>query len=96
MELSLKEVEVQKLNLRPGDSLVVTVRSENVDEFDVQMLAEGFRKRFPGNQIIVLTVGTQDSIGLSVVKAPLIGCASPTSYCNDCNCGKREQIEGAK
>lgn len=96
MELSLKEVEVSKINLQPGEVLVVTVKAEDMDESSMDYLAQGFRKYFPNNKIAVLALGENDEIKFQTVKgAPDLSCAaSPVGYCSDCSCGKREQIEG--
>lgn len=100
MEVSIKEIEIQKLSLQPGEVLIVTTKIEDMDEHSMNALAEGLRTHFPNNKVALLALGTDDSIRFTVVKEvakPDMSCASsPVGYCSDCNCGKREQVEGAK
>jgi hypothetical protein len=99
MELSLKEVEVTKLNLQPGDTLVVVVKSDRIDEMDGRELGKGFKQKFPDNEVVVLGVFENEDVKFQILaqKPVDLSCAnSPVGYCSDCNCGKREQIEGAK
>jgi hypothetical protein len=99
MELKLNEVEVTKLNLQPGETLVVTLRSDEIGEYDMDSLGAAFRKAFPNNRVAVLNVGTNGDVKFQSIKEEVkdLSCSnSPVGYCGDCNCGKREQIEGAK
>lgn len=67
MEFTFKEVEVQKLNLQPGDILFIKVYS---DDFDAQVL-EKFRKSlkpaFPNNEVTIVGLSQEDKIELTVV-----------------------------
>lgn len=93
MEVTLKEVEVQKLNVQPGDTLVVTIRSEFPDEVDstfIKALQEGFRKRFVNNkvEVIMMALPEEQKIEFTVVKEK-----PAQNYCDDCNCGKKAAAE---
>lgn len=100
MEVKLNEVEVTKLNLQPGEILMVTLKNDDVDAESMNALAEGLRKFFPANKVAVMNVGKDGDLRfqtLAAAMAPDLSCsASTVGYCGDCNCGKREQIEGAK
>lgn len=92
-EITLKEVEVQKLNLQPGDTLVVTIRTEDVETLDqsfVKALQDGFRKRFVNNKIevVMLAMNEAQKIDFTVVKEK-----PAQNYCDDCGCGKKEAAE---
>lgn len=94
MEISLKEVEVTKLNLQPGDTLAITIKNDYVTGKDIRDLKEHFSTVFKGNKVIILSVGSNDDIKYSVVsESQNLGCGAQ-SYCADCNCGKKEQVEG--
>lgn len=103
MEIKINEVEVQKLNLQPGEILVVKVRSDVVRPEDMDILASQFRKLIPGNKVAVLMLGENDNIDLTIAKGseyPEVDkSSSPCSianYCNDCSCGKKEIAEALK
>ena len=68
MEIKLNEVDVQKLNLQPGEVLVVKIRSDEISQYDVQRLSEGLKSFFTNNKVIILAVGANDSIDLTVAK----------------------------
>lgn len=98
MELKLNEVEVTKLNLQPGETLVVTVKSEDMSMYDMDDMAKGFRKLFPNNKVAVLNVGTTNEVVMTVVKdLAAESCGStPSSFCGDCSCGKKEAYEATR
>lgn len=91
MELKLNEAEVQRLNLQPDEILVVKVKSDELTQAAMAQLRKGMSGYFPNNKILVLGVGEEGSIDLTVAK----GSAYPeTNYCSDCNCGKKAAFEG--
>ena len=98
MELKLTEIEVQKLNLRPGETLVVTLHSDEIGPEDMESLGAGFRHYFPNNKVAVLNVGSGNQIKMTVVAdLPAESCgATPSSFCGDCSCGKKEAFEASK
>ena len=91
MEIKLNEVEVQKLNLQPGEVLVVKVKSNDFNDHSMSQLGSGLRRIFPNNKVVVLGVEPEGNIDLTVAK----GSEYPeTQYCTDCNCGKKAAYEG--
>lgn len=94
MELSLKEVEFVKVNLGPGDTLILKLRGEewlNNPE-QAMRLKEGFDKLFPDNPVVVLTMPNNHDVELSAINENSENKACNTqNYCADCNCGKKEQ-----
>jgi hypothetical protein len=94
-------VELTKVNLGPGDVLMVTVKNDDMSEDSVHGLRKALGAVFPNNKVFVFAMGTSDSVDMSVlsqevvdaVGKPLDSCGS-VGYCNDCNCGKKEAAEG--
>lgn len=94
-ELTLKEVEVTKLNLNPGDVLTITIKSDDVDQYSLNSFRDVVKTAFPSNRVILLSVGLDDSVNFTVVADPNVeasGC-STSSFCSDCSCGKKEMYE---
>lgn len=90
-EIKFNEVEVQKLNLQPGEVLIIKVKTEFIDNSQMTTLGQGMRKIFPNNKVIVLSVEPEGSIDLTIAK----GSEYPeTQFCTDCNCGKKAAYEG--
>jgi hypothetical protein len=83
MELKLNEVEVQKLNLQPGEVLVVKVRSDIYDERSIRELGDGLRNIFKNNKVVVLAFDIEGSIDLTTVQ----GSEYPEDKCGDSCCG---------
>ena len=97
-EFSLNEIDVRKLNLQPGEVLVVTIKSDELTEDSMYQLRRGLMGYFPNNKVIVLGTGSEGSIDLTVAKAvaydePKACGPEPANYCSDCSCGKKEAFE---
>lgn len=100
-EVRLNEVDVQKINPQPGEIIIVTITSDDVDTASMQALRNSMKAVFPNNQVMIMSVGSEGSIKISVAKnADLndtVGCgATPSSFCSDCSCGKKEAYEQNK
>jgi hypothetical protein len=69
-DLKITEVEVQKLNLKPDDVLVVTWHFD--DEYHaqdgIQMIQKTFNEHFPENDVIVFGMCDGMKIELTTVK----------------------------
>ena len=87
MEIKLNEIEVQKLNLQPGEVLIVKVKSDEITMASLEGLSEGIKSYFPNNKVAVLAIGENGAIDLTVVKESgnVESCAT---VCANCNCGK--------
>ena len=94
MEITIKEVEVAKLNLAPGDVLVVTVKSDDIDEIVIGQLGKSFSEAFPNNQVALFGTGADNVMKFSVITALKESGCGTQNYCKDCSCGKKEQAEG--
>lgn len=62
MEAVIKQIELTPLELKKGETLVVTIKSENFGERDLAAVREGFIKKFPDNDIIVFNVTPEDAV----------------------------------
>lgn len=94
MEITIKEVEVAKLNLLPGDVLFVTIKSDEIEKTMLDELGKNFSKVFPNNQVSLLGMSSDDEVKFSVITALQESGCGTQSYCTDCSCGKKEQAEG--
>lgn len=96
MDITLKEVEVNKISLKPGDVLVVKMKGEDFDTYHLQGFGENLRQLFPNNKVVVLGMDEGHSIEFEAINKDLansaVGCNTDLGYCNDCSCGKKEQI----
>jgi dUTP pyrophosphatase len=68
MEIQLKEVEVQKLNLQPRDFLVVTVKSDNIRLEFLDHLQKEIQERLDHNTGMVLGYRPEEAIEFEVIK----------------------------
>ena len=96
MEVTLKEVEVQKLDLREGEVLAVTLKHDDVTYDSLKSLQKQFAALFPNNKVLVFNVGTDGDIKLAVLEGQQnsVAPAPQLGYCTDCNCGKKDRAEG--
>lgn len=101
-EIRLNEVDVQKINPQPGEVIIVTIKSDDVDASSMQALRNSMRAVFPNNQVMIMSVGSEGDIKFVVAKdASLsdtkVGCGTtPNNFCSDCSCGKKEAYEQNK
>lgn len=98
IQISLKEIEVARLNLQKGDVLALKLRGDELmDQAVIQSLKNNFQLLFPDNKIIVLGLGEENDVNFEIlnaeVKAEEIQGCSVGSYCADCSCGKKERFE---
>jgi hypothetical protein len=93
MEININEVQVQKLNLQPGETLVVTVKSDDINEDLIDGLKRGFGNAFPSNRVIVMGMSTADEVKFSAIKEinEISSCVN-SNFCADCNCGKKQSL----
>lgn len=94
IELTFKELELTKLNLNKGDTLAVTVKSDNMDGAAIQSLKSGLAQAFPGVKVMIFGIGLKDDIRFAAISEnkEISSCATG-NFCVDCKCGKKEQYE---
>lgn len=89
----LKEVEVYKIALKPGDVLMVKVISDEISENDLEQLGKQLRNSFPKNEISVFSLPVGSDIGFSVAEPKkIVDCS--VKICDDCSCGKANLNQG--
>lgn len=99
------EVKLTKIKLEPGEVLSVRVFSDDLSEMSLAMLKRQLTSLFPSNRIMLFGMSRNDRMEIEVLAATAApheevsdsgSCAAPTSYCNDCGCGKKERIESSR
>lgn len=95
-EIKFNEVEISKINLKPGDVLSVKLCGEEFDEDHLQDLNNAMQQRFPDNKIMIFLLPPEHDIKMEIIAAETKDCSQPTSYCNDCSCGKKEMFESSE
>lgn len=97
MSLVLKEIEFQKISLKPGETLVVKLIGDEFLQDAVQLAGfkDSLSRRFTGNSVLVMALptGTQAEFSAITENKEISSCATG-NFCADCNCGKKEQFEG--
>lgn len=88
MELTIKELEVQKLNLNEGDTLAVTIKSDDMTADVMHSLRRNFEEAMPGVRVLIFGVGFNEDVKFSVITEQ-----KQLSYCSDCTCGKKENAQ---
>jgi hypothetical protein len=92
MEITFKEIEIVKLDLKPGDILLVKVKSDDIDESVLDHLKKGLKSALPGIKVALFGMSLLDDMDFSIVREDSVECGTQ-SYCTDCSCGKKEQNE---
>ena len=85
MQFGFDVVEAQRVALQPGDTLMITVKNDDLSQASVDALRMQLERVFPQNKVFIFAMGTSDDVKISIVSQ------TQTSYCSDCNCGKAEQ-----
>lgn len=94
VELTIAAADAIKLDLAPGDTLAITIKSDDLDEYLIGHLKKQFTEFFPGVRVLIMGVGSNDEVKYSVISENKENSACGTSnFCADCNCGKKEQYE---
>lgn len=87
-EIKINTIDVQKINLKSNDVLLVTIKDDDVDIESLSELSKQFKFIFPNNKVAFMCVGKDDDIKFSIVSDENVG------YCSGCDCGKKEKLEG--
>lgn len=102
LEITIAQAEVMKITPQPGDVLFFKFKGNEFHSDDVHGLGKQLRIIFPANKVVVMCLPDGHDVELttvedhSIVVPEVKDCSKPTSYCNDCGCGKKERIEGEK
>lgn len=60
-------VEVSRFSLKPGDTLVVKIKSDYIDEATIDKYRLSLAGKFPKNEVMILGMAKEDDIELSVI-----------------------------
>lgn len=94
LQIGFDVAELQVINLKQGDVLSVKLIGE-FDQETMESLQAHLAPIFPNNKVMVFTMPMGSDIVFEAIKqSPESDCSDPISYCSDCNCGKKEQVEG--
>ena len=85
--IKFDEVQLSKINLSFGDVLSVKLVGDDFGPEVMESLKSHLETVFPLNKIIVFTMPKNTDIVFEAVK-------TGTSFCEDCDCGKKEQNNG--
>lgn len=101
--------ELTLIKLEPGDVLAVKLYGDDYDQESVASLQDHMRQTFPNNKVMMFVLPNGNDLQMEKINANLENkensqlndlvdglnkdCSKPTSYCNDCACGKKEIIE---
>jgi len=61
-------VEVSKIKLAPGDILALTIKSDDLDQTDLEGIRDHLKTLFKNNKVLVACVSTKDDLKYSVIK----------------------------
>jgi hypothetical protein len=67
MKISFKKVEVTKLNLKPGDILMITIKHDDIDRSMAEEFRNELKQAFPSNQVFLTVLDTEGDITYSIV-----------------------------
>lgn len=103
-EIRFNAVDLLQVNLEPGDVLIATIKSDDIDRSSMNSIGDYLRSTFPNNKILVMGVGSEGDIKFTVAKdasmsdtKPASGCGpTPADFCSSCSCGKKEAYESGK
>ena len=107
IKANLLEVEINKINLKPGDVLLAKVKGPDFKDEEVcEALKESLKSVFPNNRIGVLfleenqidfsLISSETAQELEKLSKPQENTCNTTNYCDNCSCGKKELAEGSK
>lgn len=95
-KITLKEIEFQKIKLEPGDTLLLKFKGEEfLNDYNlIKNFKNAFKTVFPYNKITIITLPDNHDVELTSVKNNdnMTTSCSSASYCNNCNCGKKERL----
>ena len=65
--VNIKELDVYRLNLKPGETLFVKVKSDNLSNESLERFGNTLRFMLPNNQVIVMGIGESEEIDLTIL-----------------------------
>jgi hypothetical protein len=99
METIVRQIDLQKLSLGPGDVLVVKLKGDCFTESNMDSLKAGFSNLFPNNKIVILCTPEGNEIELTAIENEgYTNIEQDCCGCNQCHSkdGKCENSETEK
>lgn len=97
IEIKFKDVELTKLDVKPGETLAVTIKSDDIDGATINEIKKNLSLAFPGVRVLIFGISLADDVKFTAVtelseNKENNSCAN-SQFCVDCSCGKKEQYE---
>jgi hypothetical protein len=86
MEINIKEVEVQKLNIQPGEVLVISIKTISLEEEDLADIKRSFEQLFPNNKVVIFSMTKNSKVEFTTIKDETANLNS--GCCGDCECSE--------
>ena len=86
-QIGFDVAELSVIRLKPGDVLSVKLTGDDLSIDNMDSLRDHLKKVFPDNKVLVFQMPNGSDIQFEAIRQ------ENTSYCNDCNCGKKESAE---
>lgn len=67
IELNFKAVEMTKLDLKDGEVLAITIKSDDMDGDTIKAIRDGVNAVFPNNRVLIFGLSLGDEIRFSSV-----------------------------
>ena len=93
MQVGFDVVEVQRVGLKEGDVLMVTVKNDDMSQAALDALRYQLSLVFPSNKVFIFGMGTGDDVKFTAVSKEEVAKLENVGYCSNCNCGKKERAE---
>jgi hypothetical protein len=68
IEITAVKAEVSKLEMKTGDTLMITFTSNTISNEDMAALSEKFKEQFPNNKIILFLLQPGDKVESTVIR----------------------------
>ena len=67
LPFNVAEFVVSKIDLKPGEQLFVTFKSDYIDEHTVRLLRDQFKSAFPNNKVALFAMSPDDDVKFDIV-----------------------------
>lgn len=90
MDELIKQVEVMKVNVRPGDILIFKIKSDTIESSWLQFFSDHLRAEvFPDNKCLVIGLDPQDDLEVTAVGPE----EQEEECCGSCECGPETETK---
>lgn len=64
--LKIDLIQAHAINLKEGDVLMVTVKSDEIDRFSMELLNEHLKELFPNNKVMIFGMHVGDDVKFTI------------------------------